>query len=462
MKDAKAEDIFGKIKSYFEEKNIPYRKNVIGFASDGANVMTGKHNSVMSRLKEEVDNIFLMRCICHSFHLCASAACEKLPRGVEDVVRDVYNYFSNSPKRIEVLKEFQTFTNTKIHKILHPAQTRWLSVEAAVVRLLEQYNALILFFTDAVTTDRLLSVETILKRLKDPLTKVFLQFLEFVLPFFNNMNREMQSTQPKIHKIHSQLYATYKTILECFIKREIIKLTPPEKINFRDPHNYLPLDELYLGAKVFLSQKNLSNEEKHILRTRCLDFFIESCNQINKRFDFEDEIIKKLASIDPIQVCAGTTSSIIPLAQHFPNLVAESELQNLDNEWRLLRNTEINYEDTSNAEMFWISVSKMCRGDNSPMFPTISRFVLNLLCLPHSSANVERIFSQVNLLKTKQRNKLSSASIVGLLHSKAYLSSKGETSYSFDSTPLLRLHNSEMYKKPSNLTDSEEEDTSCS
>jgi hypothetical protein len=39
---------------------------------------------------------------------------------------------AGSPKRIETLKEFQLFTHTKIHKILHPAQTRWLSLESVV------------------------------------------------------------------------------------------------------------------------------------------------------------------------------------------------------------------------------------------------------------------------------------------------------------------------------------------
>lgn len=59
MKYARAEDIYEKITTYFQEKNVPYKENLIGFASDGANVMTGKYNSVMSRLKEEVPNIFL-------------------------------------------------------------------------------------------------------------------------------------------------------------------------------------------------------------------------------------------------------------------------------------------------------------------------------------------------------------------------------------------------------------------
>lgn len=67
MKEAKAEDIFEKIVMLFNDHSIPYEKN-----------------SVMSRLKAEIPHIFLLKCICHSFHLCASRACSKLPKAVED------------------------------------------------------------------------------------------------------------------------------------------------------------------------------------------------------------------------------------------------------------------------------------------------------------------------------------------------------------------------------------------
>lgn len=53
---------------------IPYKENLIGLASDGANVMAGQNNSVMTRLKAENKSIFLMKCICHSFNLCANYA----------------------------------------------------------------------------------------------------------------------------------------------------------------------------------------------------------------------------------------------------------------------------------------------------------------------------------------------------------------------------------------------------
>ena len=75
------------------KESIPL-SNIIGFAADTTNVMFGAHNSVASRLKEKVPHVYLMQCICHSAHLCASHACEKLPRTAEHLLHDVYNYFA--------------------------------------------------------------------------------------------------------------------------------------------------------------------------------------------------------------------------------------------------------------------------------------------------------------------------------------------------------------------------------
>lgn len=377
------------------KKKIPYKENLIGFASDGANVMVGMHNSVVSRLKSEIPYVYIVKCICHSFHLSASYACQTLPRGIEDLARDIYNYFSNSPKRIETLKEFQHFTNTKIHKILHPAQTRWLSLEAVVCRILEQYNALILFFTDALANDRVLAAEGILLKLRDPFTKPYFQFLEFTLSFFNNLNRQMQSEEPKIYELHSSVSAIYKTFLDCFIKKNVMLNVSLHKINYKDPANFLPLDEIYLGAKLVISINSLTEVEKLIFRKRCLQFFIEAANQINQRFDFNDQILLNMSLLNPKNVLDKKGDSIIPLQMHFPNLVSENKLQALDNEWRLLKNTNLELKPDLTVERFWNSIEKLCYGDDTPMFPLLCNFVFDLLILPHSSANVERIFSDI-------------------------------------------------------------------
>jgi hypothetical protein len=203
VNDGTAENIHKNIVNIFQDNDIPFEKNLSGFAAVGASVMFGKNNSVSTMLTEDtgVNDFYTFKCICHSFALCASYACKKLPADLVDLLRNIYNYIASSPKRIALLKEFQDFLETKPHRMLHPSQTRWLSMEAVVKQLLEQYEALKLYFIDAVTNDQLDSSSNILEKLTDLSYKAFLQFLEFILPVFNNLNRQMQSEKVQIHEI---------------------------------------------------------------------------------------------------------------------------------------------------------------------------------------------------------------------------------------------------------------------
>lgn len=128
LEDCTAEAIFNAICNYITKNDIPIN-NLIGLAADNASVMIGKHIGVQARFKELLPHLFVLGCKCHSFHLCASAAANKLPRSLEEFIRNIYNYFSNSSKRLEKLKQYQIFVNLKPHKMLHPAQTRWLSLQ---------------------------------------------------------------------------------------------------------------------------------------------------------------------------------------------------------------------------------------------------------------------------------------------------------------------------------------------
>lgn len=96
---------------------------------------------------------------------------------------------------------------------------------------------------------------------------------------------------------------------------------------------------------------------------------------------------------------------------------------------------------------FWVKVRETKRGDNEPMYyPHLSAFMLNLLCLPHSSATVERVFSCINRMKTKLRNRLSSKNISGMLHTKRLLSK--DNCHDFQITKEMRKRmNSDMYKR---------------
>lgn len=316
--------------------------------------------------------------------------------------------------------------------------------------MLSQYNALKLYFTQQAY-ENVLHADAILEKLNKPDVKLYLDFLAYVLPFFNNLNVIMQSEKPKIHKIFDEVVCTLKTIMECFIRPE--KITNVYEIEYKNPGNFLNINDIYFGASINTSQ--VDNHILHSVKIKCLDFYIESVKQILLRFPLKNSILEKIKFIDPKVVKSKTIFTISHIALLFPNLIEEEEIQDLDNEWRLLRNFPM--EDVSDdVILFWKDIGQVKIGDDSPKFPILVRFVFQLLTLPHSSAAVERIFSQINLTKTQFRNKLKTKTVEGILHTKSLIRSNNCYDFVINKGLISKLEKSTtLYSKDSDSSDSE-------
>ncbi|CAD7081716.1 unnamed protein product [Hermetia illucens] len=127
---------------------------------------------------------------------------------------------------------------------------------------------------------------------------------------------------------------------------------------------------------------------------------------------------KNLSIIAPDNVYACTYKSIAPLLQQVPRLLADN-IQEIDSEYRALINFVKDKEQILDIEEFWRMVARIEIG-NEQAFPNLVKLVFAILSFPHSSANVERVFSQVNLMKTKIRNRLENATIKACLQTKGY------------------------------------------
>ena len=76
---------------------------------------------------------------------------------------------------------------------------------------------------------------------------------------------------------------------------------------------------------------------------------------------------------------------------------------------------------TMKTDTFWCKIYK----NEKIKCKNLANFVLGVLSLPHSNADCERIFSEVNIMKTKKRNKLITETINGALMTRQYLRNEG-------------------------------------
>lgn len=72
---ANAENLYRALIDSFTSRNVPLT-NMIGFGSDGCNVMMGDNDSVKTRLTRDLPGIVISKCVCQSAHLYASQACK--------------------------------------------------------------------------------------------------------------------------------------------------------------------------------------------------------------------------------------------------------------------------------------------------------------------------------------------------------------------------------------------------
>ncbi|TGZ49927.1 Uncharacterized protein DBV15_12454 [Temnothorax longispinosus] len=75
----------------------------------------------------------------------------------------------------------------------------------------------------------------------------------------------------------------------------------------------------------------------------------------------------------------------------------------------------IKWNNTTETKTFWYEVIlyKDAAGQNP--FYDLAMFALKMLSLPHSDADVERLFSQLNLIKNKLKNRLEADTVKDII-----------------------------------------------
>ena len=318
----------------FEKHSIP-PKNLIGLGADKCATMMGKVSEFQAQLKEACPHIFVNGCICHSLALCLSHASKKLPAWIENFIRDICSYFSHSSKRKQKFENIQKLCDHPRHAILKIAQTRWLSHQQVVERILEQWESLHTFFQQEVTS---LAEKDLSHKARDLASgftsdaKARLSIMVYVLHKVNSLNLLFQSEDFTLHKVYSEAVDILTTLMSMYMKSSDPLQNP------RNPHNFLCLEQIKIGVCAQLELNTLNDSVKKAIRTDCLSFLVELCFQIKQRINLSE--MKLLSVLDPVLAMKSHQNcpSILPIISKFCHSLDENELDALGDEWDELPN----------------------------------------------------------------------------------------------------------------------------
>lgn len=289
-----------------------------------------------------------------------------------------------------------------------------------VNRIVEQWPALKLFFSSHWLDDKLKASENVFHALNDPSVFIYFKFLEWILPKFVILNKLFQSDKPIIWLVYSKMSITYTDILYSYMRQ----LNNPLSVDPNNTSYFLPLNQMYLGIDVMnmLQKPEIAKNQVMVqdVLEHCRKFLIISVKEIRARFDFNDPVLMQLEKITPKKVLSeNRPASLIDFVNLFPRVK-----QNIDTSWRMFSVVEFDPELRTlllnlNVEDFWIKLKTFEKDDEYP-FQDVSNFLLTVLSLPQSNVSCERMFSKINLIKTKQRNCLNTKILNGILSAKEF------------------------------------------
>jgi len=142
------------------------------------------------------------------------------------------------------------------------------------------------------------------------------------------------------------------------------------------------------------------HDEKGI-RERCKSFLLGLFKQL-KRLPENVVILKKISLLSVDNILKAVKEPIQPLLEY---MGASSNIDAI--ELQLSKINLIDWQNKTDTITFWDEVNKYKDASGNNPFAELATFASSMLILPYSNTQVERIFSQLNLVKNKVRNKMS-------------------------------------------------------
>ncbi|WAR15697.1 LOW QUALITY PROTEIN: hypothetical protein MAR_005802 [Mya arenaria] len=173
----------------------------------------------------------------HLANICVGDAVKSLPLPVEDLLVDVYFHFQKSMKCKETLRSFQEFTDTEPSKSL--SNTRWLSLEHWVVRLLDRWRVLRSYFESHDESEN--------GRLTSDQMWFYYAFLKTALVLLSDFNKQFQMimcnvTVRQMGVMDSEIRRLLRSVLGKFVQMKVIlaasDITKVDFTNSLHQHEY--------------------------------------------------------------------------------------------------------------------------------------------------------------------------------------------------------------------------------
>ena len=155
-------------------------------------------------------------------------------------------------------------------------------------------------------------------------------------------------------------------------------------------------------------------------------FYCAVVRKMVAKFPFDDPVLRDLGVLDPAARENLTYEPIVRLAARFAPDVDPEQLKDEYEAFQLLGKDAIRLMEDGSArpiDQVWSEVFTIKTPMHVIRFPLLAKVMTPLLCLPHSNADAERLFSILRKVHTDARHRLNADTITAYLQCKLNIDS---------------------------------------
>jgi hypothetical protein len=147
-------------------------------------------------------------------------------------------------------------------KILKHVTTRWLSLNTSVNRILSGYEGLKSYFLSEEDEDsKIPRFARLRKHFENPITEIYLMFIQAVIPTFTTVNKLFQRGEPVINLLLDHLESFLKKLAGKFICIDAIAAANKVcEIDFSDDGITKEEDKMFVGITTWGKMMKMLND----------------------------------------------------------------------------------------------------------------------------------------------------------------------------------------------------------
>ena len=367
--------------------------------------MIGKHSGVATRLKNKQPILTSIHCMAHRLALAASQAGEKIKfikNTFKPTLRQLFYFYENSSVRSSGLKALQELLETPALKLKKPLDTRWLSHDNACQTLKRVLSAVF------ASLER--EAEERGEALAVGLSRV-VQRYNFIATLYM-----MCDALPKVSRISRIFQLSTLDMSELTVEGLSSLISNREaRENFRNLNT--DLESTLAPYNIPHSPKATSMFLNNIQKP----FLMALIENINERLP-DTDIFSNFDILNPLKLPATSQEmatenygekEIKELAEQYG--VGDSPLissENLRSEWLDLRIYMLsNCTKMTMKELLSSLALQNSTTSISVVYPNLSKLAQVFMALPISTADCERGFSTMKIIKTRLRSQMSNVTL---------------------------------------------------